>query len=104
MPWLIGWSGRVAKERLDKLLVARGLAPTRAKAQALIMAGEVRVNGETAGKAGMAIPTDSEIELIAAGFFSSRTNEAKSPHSGKMEFSTKPKPEEVINEAYHIGS
>ena len=39
-----------------------------------------------------------------AGFFSSRTNEAKSPHSGKMEFSTKPKPEEVINEAYHIGS
>jgi hypothetical protein len=38
------------------------------------------------------------------GFFSSRTNEAKSPHSGKMEFFTKPKPEEVINEAYHIGS
>jgi 23S rRNA (cytidine1920-2'-O)/16S rRNA (cytidine1409-2'-O)-methyltransferase len=72
MPWLIGWSGRVAKERLDKLLVARGLAPTRAKAQALIMAGEVRVNGETAGKAGMAIPTDSEIELIAPLPYASR--------------------------------
>jgi 23S rRNA (cytidine1920-2'-O)/16S rRNA (cytidine1409-2'-O)-methyltransferase len=62
----------MAKERLDKLMVMRGLVPTRAKAQAFIMAGEVRVNGETAGKAGMSIPTDSEIELIAAMPYASR--------------------------------
>lgn len=62
----------MAKERLDKLMVTRGLAPTRAKAQAFIMAGEVRVNGETAGKAGMSIPDDSEIELIAGMPYASR--------------------------------
>lgn len=53
------------KERLDKLLVERGLAPTRAKAQALILAGDVRVEGEKMVKAGMAVPHDAEIELIA---------------------------------------
>jgi 23S rRNA (cytidine1920-2'-O)/16S rRNA (cytidine1409-2'-O)-methyltransferase len=53
----------VAKERLDKLLVMRGLAPTRAKAQALIMAGETLVNGQPAAKAGMSVPLDSLIEL-----------------------------------------
>jgi 23S rRNA (cytidine1920-2'-O)/16S rRNA (cytidine1409-2'-O)-methyltransferase len=60
------------KERLDKLLVERGLAPTRTKAQAYIMAGEVRVNGEAATKPGMAIRADSEIELIAAMPYASR--------------------------------
>ncbi|MGB4870718.1 MAG: S4 domain-containing protein, partial [Candidatus Promineifilaceae bacterium] len=43
------------KERLDKLLVQRGLAPTRAKGQALILAGEVFVDGERADKAGTAV-------------------------------------------------
>jgi 23S rRNA (cytidine1920-2'-O)/16S rRNA (cytidine1409-2'-O)-methyltransferase len=51
------------KDRLDKLLVAKKLAPTRAKAQALIMAGEVRVNGEPAQKAGMSVAFDAEIEV-----------------------------------------
>ena len=40
------------KERLDKLLVARDLAPTREQAQALIMAGKVRVDDIPALKAG----------------------------------------------------
>ena len=52
------------KERLDKLLVERGLVPTRAKAQAYVMAGEVRVNGEPASKAGMKISAESTIELV----------------------------------------
>ena len=52
------------KERLDKLLVERGLVPTRAKAQAYVMAGEVRVNGEPASKAGMKISAESRIELV----------------------------------------
>lgn len=60
------------KERLDKLLVERGLAPTRTKAQAHIMAGEVRVNGEPATKPGMPVPLDAEIHLIAAMPYASR--------------------------------
>ncbi|MEM7112340.1 MAG: TlyA family RNA methyltransferase [Chloroflexota bacterium] len=51
------------KERLDKLLVARELAPTRSKAQGLIMAGEVLVNGERVDKAGTAVSLDATIEL-----------------------------------------
>jgi 23S rRNA (cytidine1920-2'-O)/16S rRNA (cytidine1409-2'-O)-methyltransferase len=51
--------------RLDQLLVERGLAETRAKAQALILAGEVSVNGQRAGKPGHAIAIDARIELAA---------------------------------------
>jgi 23S rRNA (cytidine1920-2'-O)/16S rRNA (cytidine1409-2'-O)-methyltransferase len=42
----------VARTRLDRLLVLRGLAPTREKAQALILAGSVSVGGKRADKAG----------------------------------------------------
>ena len=40
----------MAKIRLDALLVERGLVESRAQAQRLIMAGQVRVNGELALK------------------------------------------------------
>ena len=49
------------KERLDKLLVNRGLAETRSRAQALVMAGEVFVNGARADKAGMPVAVDAEL-------------------------------------------
>jgi 23S rRNA (cytidine1920-2'-O)/16S rRNA (cytidine1409-2'-O)-methyltransferase len=52
------------KERLDKLLVERGLVETRARGQALIMAGEVLVDGQPSTKAGMKIPMEAAIELI----------------------------------------
>lgn len=52
------------KERLDKLLVERGLVATRAKAQAYVMAGEVRVNDEVMTKAGMRISADARLELL----------------------------------------
>jgi 23S rRNA (cytidine1920-2'-O)/16S rRNA (cytidine1409-2'-O)-methyltransferase len=52
------------KERLDKLLVERGLVETRARGQALIMAGEVLVDGEPSTKAGMQISIEAEIELL----------------------------------------
>lgn len=54
------------KVRLDQLLVQRGLAETRARAQALILAGEVRVNGVARHKAGELIPDDAAIELSSA--------------------------------------
>ncbi len=51
------------KERLDVLLVERGLLDTRARARAAIMAGEVSVNGQRVDKAGTAVPLDATIEL-----------------------------------------
>ncbi|MBU0514960.1 MAG: TlyA family RNA methyltransferase [Proteobacteria bacterium] len=52
-----------AKERLDKLLEKRGLAPSRARAQALIMAGQVQVEGVGRPKPGSLVPVDVRIEL-----------------------------------------
>jgi 23S rRNA (cytidine1920-2'-O)/16S rRNA (cytidine1409-2'-O)-methyltransferase len=52
--------------RLDTLLVERGLAASRERARALVLAGTVRVNGQPAGKAGMTVPGDAEVVLSAA--------------------------------------
>ena len=51
------------KQRLDRLLVERGLAESREKAQALIMAGEVSVDGQKAVKPGHSIDAASAIEI-----------------------------------------
>ena len=51
------------KKRLDVLLVERGLAESREKARALIMAGEVWVRGQKVDKAGKVFPPDVEIEV-----------------------------------------
>ncbi|MBI5343756.1 MAG: TlyA family RNA methyltransferase [Deltaproteobacteria bacterium] len=51
------------KTRLDALLVERGLAPSRQKAQALIMAGKVRADGQIVSKAGKAVSVLSSIEV-----------------------------------------
>lgn len=60
------------KTRLDRLLVERGLVDSREKAQALIMAGEVLLNGQKAMKAGQAVPPDAAIELLARPPYVSR--------------------------------
>ncbi len=52
------------KVRLDVEMVARGLCPSREKARALILAGEVRVNGVRAEKAGQEIPSDAEVVVV----------------------------------------
>jgi len=52
------------KERLDQLLVIRGLAETRTRAQALILAGQVRVEGLAGVKAGQAVPGDADITVL----------------------------------------
>ena len=51
------------KERLDVLLVNRGLAPSREKAKALIMAGQVFVDNEREDKAGSVFPSTVQIEI-----------------------------------------
>lgn len=50
--------------RLDALLLERGLAASRDRARALILAGQVLVNGQPGTKAGTAIPDDAEITLL----------------------------------------
>lgn len=49
--------------RLDQLLTRKGLAPSREKAQALILAGQVLVNNQPALKPGQLVPPDSEITI-----------------------------------------
>ncbi len=51
------------KERLDVLLVQKGLCESREKAKSSIMAGLVYVNGERADKAGSNYPADADIQL-----------------------------------------
>jgi 23S rRNA (cytidine1920-2'-O)/16S rRNA (cytidine1409-2'-O)-methyltransferase len=51
------------KERLDVLIVERGLAPSRQRAQALLLAGQVRVGGVKADKPGAQVPSDARVEL-----------------------------------------
>ena len=52
-------------DRLDAVLVERGLAATRERARALILAGQVRINGQIATKAGAAVPGDAAVTLDA---------------------------------------
>ncbi len=60
------------KQRLDTLLHARGLAESREKARALIMAGEVLVDGVRVDKAGTRVAIEAEIRVKAGPRFVSR--------------------------------
>src|SRR3954453_20973722 len=51
------------KLRLDVALVARGLVPTRERARALILAGQVRVDGRVISKAGTPVGNDADVQL-----------------------------------------
>jgi len=62
----------VAKHRIDSLLVDRGLVESRAKAQALIMAGEVSVGGKTIIKAGTLVAEEAAIDILQPPPFVSR--------------------------------
>lgn len=52
------------KTRLDKLLMERGLTPSRERAQALILAGKVLVNEQKIEKAGAPVETDAIIRVL----------------------------------------
>lgn len=56
-------SRKLGKARLDVLMVERGLAASRERAQALLLAGHVRVNGAKMEKAGTQVSTDARIEI-----------------------------------------
>ena len=53
-----------AKIRLDQLLVDRGLAESRERARALILAGHVVVNGQKSDKPGHSIASDAQVEVL----------------------------------------
>ncbi len=53
----------MAKTRLDTLLVARGFAPSRERARAIILAGQVTVDGAVASKAGVGVRPDATVAL-----------------------------------------
>ena len=52
------------RQRLDTLLVDKGLVESREKARALILAGQVDVDGHGAAKAGTMVPVDAEVRVI----------------------------------------
>lgn len=56
-------SGKSTRKRLDVLLVERGLAESRQKAQAMILAGEIAVDGRKAEKAGVNVDDSARIEV-----------------------------------------
>ncbi len=63
---------RSDKSRLDLLLVERGLAESRQKARALILAGKVSVSGAKVTKAGALVPADAPLEVEAGDRYVSR--------------------------------
>jgi 23S rRNA (cytidine1920-2'-O)/16S rRNA (cytidine1409-2'-O)-methyltransferase len=54
----------MTRTRLDTLLVQRGLAPSRERARAIILAGQVKVEGVVASKAGVLIGSDAALTLV----------------------------------------
>jgi len=60
------------KQRLDLTLVARGLAPSREKAQAMILAGDVRVGGQTERRSSVRVLHDVQIDVAEPPRFVSR--------------------------------
>lgn len=65
----------MAKQRLDVLLVDRGLCPSRQQAQRLIQAGEVQVNHVVIDKPGTAVAEDAEIQVKEKSPYVSRGGE-----------------------------
>jgi len=62
----------MSRSRLDIALVERGLAPTRSRAQAAVLAGRVRVDGQVSDKPGMPVDDGRRLEVVAGPAFVSR--------------------------------
>lgn len=72
------------KQRLDILLVERGLADTRTKAQALIMAGQVSAQGRRLDKPGQSFDTKIELHLKSQPRYVSRAGEKLASVAGAL--------------------
>lgn len=72
---MVNKPAKVQRRRLDQAMVERGLAESRARAQALILAQDVLVNGQTVSKAGAPVGPADEIVLKAPPRFVSRGGE-----------------------------
>lgn len=66
------YNNRMTKERVDVLLVQRGLAESRSQAQRLIMAGQVRTSGQIVYKPAVKLSADAPLEVEQAPRFVSR--------------------------------
>jgi len=86
---------REATERLDRLLVDRGLAATRAKAQALILAGRVRSCQERLDKPGQRVRRDLPLEVIGGRRWVSRAGEKL--HGALAAFEVDPRGLDVLD-------
>ncbi|MBA3611180.1 MAG: TlyA family rRNA (cytidine-2'-O)-methyltransferase, partial [Rubrobacter sp.] len=64
-----------APRRLDALLVERGLAENRSRAQGLILSGAVRVGGEVVTKSGVRVAEDKTVDVEPASPYVSRAGE-----------------------------
>lgn len=67
------------RTRLDQALAEAGLAPSRQKAQALIMAGKVRVAGETVHRPDRPVGPEDRIELVEGPRYASRGGDKLAP-------------------------
>jgi 23S rRNA (cytidine1920-2'-O)/16S rRNA (cytidine1409-2'-O)-methyltransferase len=67
-----GATDKARRERIDKILVERGLAPSRAKAQAMVMAGVVLVGEQRVEKSSEMFKTDASVRVKGAGDPASR--------------------------------
>lgn len=65
----------IAKQRIDVLMFERGLAPSREKARAMIMAGEVLVNDQAISKPGASVELNANIIVKSKPRFVSRGGE-----------------------------
>jgi 23S rRNA (cytidine1920-2'-O)/16S rRNA (cytidine1409-2'-O)-methyltransferase len=65
----------MAKRRLDLVLVERGLAASREKAQAAVLAGDVRVDGRPARRAAALVADDAQIEVAQPPRYAGRGGE-----------------------------
>jgi 23S rRNA (cytidine1920-2'-O)/16S rRNA (cytidine1409-2'-O)-methyltransferase len=68
----VGIEAESMKRRIDQLLVERGLADSRHKAQALLLAGRILVGEQKMEKCGQRVDTDAEIRVLDRSSFASR--------------------------------
>ncbi len=64
---IAGGSGNALKVRLDKLILQRGMAASRERAQALILAGKVLVDGQKIEKAGTSVDAEADLRILGEG-------------------------------------